>query len=491
MTTQDTPRLYVWDTKTGVVISNTKIWSLGEILFSGNQHVVCLLDEGYRFCIYNAISGTRVHEGRLTQWPGHQLGAYWACENSLCFATGFRINGEFMINTQKHQLTPAYQYPVIESFPVPPHDGIFSFSPAPFHASFVTNTEVIILDVQSSKTLLQVKEAQSLYTPPGFFSPDGCFFACGTQELQICVWKNTSTGYVPWSNLKSRLPFKGFSFSPTMPSILTWDQEGIQLLHPDSHPNHPQHDNSPNHQQGDHLVAYSTDLVHIATAQQGGSCVMVFDTLLGTLQQYIDTSMRIMDVKIVGDGVFVADRGEVVSWHLTTGVRNKGTFFGGASVTNNTEHVVLSNDCSQIAFLTGDTVFLYDIKSQTTIGTHMVVGDILDIRFLPSKHELQLFRRITSPSQTVYQDVGMTMATYWSPPRVSFLENGWSWANLFSHGYYFGGESGQWVIDPRGIKLLWLPPNWRSKHWEDVRWNNNFLALVYNRPEPIIIQFYP
>ena len=454
--------------------------------------MVCLLDGGYRFCVYDAIRGTQICEGRLPQWPGHQLGAHWADEGILWFATGFKTNQEFIINTQAFQLTSNHLYPVVESFPMPPYDGKFSFSPVSFHASFVTKTQVTILDVRNSKILLQVKAAQSLYTPPGHFSPDGCFFACGTQEQWICVWKNTSTNYMPWSNLRSRLPFKGFSFSPTMPSILTWDQEGIQLLHINNHLDGLPNRSKPNHHQGDHLVAYSSDQVYIATARQEDSTVMVLNSLLGTLQQSINTGMEILDIKIVEDAVFVVDRQKVVSWHLNTRASNIRAIFGEALVTSGMEHIVLSNDCSQIAFSLGEMVSLYDVEAQAIIGTHMVCGDIFDVRFLPGKHRLHLFRCVSSPTSTVYNEGEVAMMGGQGFSYRSTLKDGWSWANLFSHGYHIGGSSGQWIVDPRGRKLLWLPPNWRAKCWEDVRWNGNFLALVDGyRPEPIIIEFFP
>ena len=64
---------------------------------------------------------------------------------------------------------------------------------------------------------------------------------------------------------------------------------------------------------------------------------------------------------------------------------------------------------------------------------------------------------------------------------------------LFGHsscGYSCGIDS-KWVMDPRGRKMLWLPPNWRFSTWEEARWDGNFLALLHQyHPEPIIIEFH-
>jgi len=59
------------------------------------------------------------------------------------------------------------------------------------------------------------------------------------------------------------------------------------------------------------------------------------------------------------------------------------------------------------------------------------------------------------------------------------IEHVWdklSWVNVFSPCGYHIGESSRWVMDLRGSKLLWLPPNWRVNDWSDARWNSNFLA---------------
>ena len=68
------------------------------------------------------------------------------------------------------------------------------------------------------------------------------------------------------------------------------------------------------------------------------------------------------------------------------------------------------------------------------------------------------------------------------------LSDKWSWVNLFApQGWYVRGE-GEWVMDSRGNKLLWLPFSWRT--WEGMRWDGNFLAFVDgHHTEPIIIEF--
>jgi hypothetical protein len=180
----------------------------------------------YVFSTYNPLTGTCLCKGTLLSPSGLCLGPQWAHKESFQFATSLRTDGELVVNIYEVQETSNPPLSLVQSFTMLPHNGIFSFSPISFHASFVSETEVVILDVQDSKILFHTKEDQELYTPPGQFSPDGSSFACKTSQQEIHVWKNTPIGYVPWSHLKPRSPFVDFSFSPTMNSIVAWSPRG-------------------------------------------------------------------------------------------------------------------------------------------------------------------------------------------------------------------------------------------------------------------------
>ena len=164
---------------------------------------------------------------------------------------------------------------------MPYQDGNFSFSPASFHASFVTPTKVTILDVRDSNTPLHTETTQEPYEySPGFFSPDGRLFACRTLRRDIRVWKDTRDGYIPWSTLRPRLPCKGFSFSPAAVSVLSWGPDGIQLLHPDNRVSPPTPNMiEPDLRRDNHCVASSTDGAWIATGRQWGRIVTIPDSL--------------------------------------------------------------------------------------------------------------------------------------------------------------------------------------------------------------------
>ena len=497
--------MLVWDLQTGVVTDGVNPRDFGELAFSGNGgHVTILKGSGGghgEFLTCNTLDGTRLCHG----WS-YELGAHWIHEDTLRIATSFETNGVYVVEIGELPSTSTPSLHLLASFPAPPHKNGFSFSPVSYHASFVTGMEVVVLDVRNSKTLLRTDVARADLSP-GRFSPDGRFFACGMSGREIRVWQNTPTGYLPWSNLRPRLPFEGFVFSPTTPSILTWGPEGIQLLYPDDRISPPSSDSGgPNHEGRDHLVAYSVDHAYVATARQEGGFITVLDSLLGTLLRSANTSMKIRMIEVVDDKIFVANENTLTWWDPQTGGRVHGAHGAQSEVVigGRAQHLAFSHDCSYIAFSFNTSVFLYDVTAQKITAEHKSDNSILDIRFSPDMHSLRLFtlRSVSTPSDMLSQNprklsyslVELEMADGAGFGNVTreLLEDAWSWVDLFSRGSRIWSGSEQWVVDPRGGKLLWLPPSWRVKRPNEVRWDGDFLALLDGRHElPIIVEFYP
>ena len=382
---------------------------------------------------------------------------------------------------------------MLSSFSVLPYEGLFSFSPVSFHASFVTATKVVVLDIQNSKFILDAKVAPKGDPLSGQFSPNGHFFACQGSGHEICVWQNTPTAYVLWSILKPRLPAEGFSWSPSSFSILCLGGEGIHLLHPS--PLSPDGD-KPNNLYKNHLVAYSPDQAQIAITQKGDSVVTILDSSSGTTQQLINTSMQIREIKVTGNTLVVVDAQKLVNWDLETGEIVPSiheTFathrFG--------KPLLLSHDCSHLIFLWGRMISLYDrndhqyLKSYYHNGTYS--GEIVDMRFSPDGLQLWfIYHNFLQKNLLIKLDIMEDW--HWSPFKTASegLGERWSWVNHFSPSGYQVGRVSEWVVDPKGRKILWFPLHWRVDNWEKVRWDGNFLAFVgNNHPEPIIIKFQP
>ena len=471
-------------------------------MFSGNRGTLTILQDSGDFFTCKALGDARLCQGGFVSSQSHELGAHWIHEDTLRIATSFETDGVYVVEIRELRPTSNPPLHLLASFPAPPHNSGFSFSPASYHASFIIGIEAVVLGVRESKVLLRTEVAQAHPTQPGRFSPDGRFFACRTSEHEIRVWQKTPTGYIPWSNLRSRLPFKGFSFSPTTPSVLTWGPEGIQLLYPDDRLSPPSRDGGgPDYELQDHLVTYSAGRAQIATARKEDSIITVLDSLSGTLRRSINTNMEIREIGTVDNAIFVANGSELAWWDLETGGRVYGTHAAREAVMvidPLPQRLAFSHDYSHIAFSGEETVSLYDVNAQKTI-THALFGGVFDIRFSPQRPGLRVLTEGPPPIPEqlpalalLYYLMELDLVEGGGFGKVTYdiLEDPRSWVDLFSRGCRIWSGSGQWVVDPRGSKLLWLPPSWRVKSWNDARWDGDFLALLDARHElPIIIEF--
>ena len=484
--------LAVWDVQTGILIREFDVGSFGKVAFSGDQTIVIDgQDTGLRS--FSVLSGMRLGEDCIGLPRGEALGAHWICNGSLRLATKFETSERLGINIRELHPTSDPLYPVIRTFPVPPCDGEFCFSPPSFHAAFFTTRRVNILNVQSSQILLHTGVA--LRITLGCFSPSGSFFACGTADCQIYVWKNGSTSYEPWATLQSRSPFFGFSFSPTKASILTWGQKGIQLLYLGSSGSTLPPNKNSLLQNQIHSVAFSPNGKHIAVAQQGDGVITLIDSLSTAPLQSIKVDDHILDLRIIGNVVHAASGSSIFRWNLEPGETMHSAYSGGEVVTEtlgidlypgSVKQLILSDDCSQIAYVIREKkkAFLFDVESKRLRKCDTPTKPI-GVQFSPDGHQLwTLMDRELSTSDFLHFGVvgdqlvdvtrqGLLQVTHQHSP----------------HGYSIGEEF-KWVEGPGGRKLLWLPPSWREANGPGVRWEGSFLVLVNGyHPKPIIIDF--
>jgi len=485
--------LWVWDVQTGVCIKELGIGMCGKIVFFGDQ-MITIQDHG--LSTYNLLSDTEQDEDHERLLGNEQLGAHWVYKGSHWLATKLGAGEKPIINIREFQPTSDPMYPVVESFQVPSYDGEFSFSPVTFHAAFATTTEVAILNIRDLKVQLHNKVAKSLYMPPGCFSSNGHFFACGTSKHEICVWKNTPTCYIFWGTLQTRLLFEGFSFSPAITSILTWGEKGVQLLHlGNSTISQPSNRNEHPYQYRSHLVACSMDGTHVVTAQKGGNVITVINPLLGTPLKSIKVDIQTLDIRIANNTVIAVNGHKLLRWSLRAGEIMQGSCETGREAIPETlgidlyphtiEQLILSNDCSQIGYIIKgkQKVFLYDIKSQKL--RKCVAENIIGIQFSPDGHQLWAIIR-WRPTSVKFLQFGVV-----GDHLTNVTEQGFSWVSPHQSlcGYCIVDKS-KWVEGPGGRKLLWLPPSWRENSLWRVRWEGSFLALLSgHHPKPIIIKF--
>ena len=214
--------------------------------------------------------------------------------------------------------------------------------------------------------------------------------------------------------------------------------------------------------------------------------------------------MRILDIKIVGNAIFVADGHKLVSWDLETGepVYDGETAAIAASASD--PYLALSDDCSQIAFTNNQPfsfycrkeISLYNVQTQRILCSHTGWDQGRDIRFSPDGRQLWLANRVCIYKIGLVKlergEDGKFVVVTREEIGDERVDSVLPWANLFSpHGWRCGGKF-EWVVDSRGSKLLWLPISWRAKESRDMRWDGNFLAFVgSDHPDPIVIEFQP
>ena len=494
--------LVLWDIQTGVVIWKVDTLGCGKVMFHGNQKAITLVLDDGGIHTYNALDGAELYPNDIPLSLGPGSATCWVHEETLQFAISLKTDGQHVISIKEFQPTSTLPLHTLSSFPIPPYDGQFSFSPVSFHASFATLEEVVVLNVQDSKVLLQTKVTQVYGGTPGEFSSNGCFFACGISEDTICVWQNTSTGYVPWSSLRYRLPFDRFLFSPAATLILCYGDMGIELLHLGNHPSpQPPPEVDPYHQpKTNHQVVYSRDQMYVAAVRQWGSIVTVVDCLFGTTQQFICPDMEIHDIKFVDNTLFAVGRHKLVCWDLEVDGVVDSVVKKMLAIESDVRHLTLSPDCSQIAFIRGQTVFLHDLKAPGPLAQYVSVNLIQDVQFSPDQHKLWVLT-YTKDNAIYHPDGGEGFCPiYWHVELVITEGGGFGdativegkpslWEDTTSCEYLIKGG---WVVDSGGKELLWLPPNWRRLFANDMEWNGNFLALVsWHHPEAIIVHFHP
>ncbi|KAF9785412.1 hypothetical protein BJ322DRAFT_1108847 [Thelephora terrestris] len=486
-------KLVVWDIQTGVVIKER----MGLADASVDSYQTTKMDELAKL-IYNFLGDIQLsarvpHEDQRVprDW---QLDSHWFHEESLYYVE----NTDHHISIRKYRRNELPSG-VVEWFDVPEHYGLFSFSLASFHASFVTVTEVIILDVRNSKTLLHTKTIDIHYDPPGVFSPDGCLFACNTGSDGISVWKNSPFGYIPWRTVRPRFLLTGFSFSPTTTSILAWGPEGIQMLCPD---NGVSLLTSPTLSTEEwiyeyHLVTTSTDGKWIAITRIWGNIITIIDAISGTPQYSVDVGSKITSIRLVDNTLLVLGRGGLARWNLgTDGAREVEV--DSRILLYDVFVIGLSIDGTQIighkwrgGFNEARPLILHDVESNQIISTtgnyHPKKGSFVMSSLCGSR--LGLSYDDGSSMQFVQVEIKKGDFVGSCSPIRSMWE---LLALLPSRDGFRVGHGGRWVEDSVGRKVFWLPPNWRLVFLNDLIWEGNFLALVgWRHEKPIIIQFRP
>jgi len=447
---------------------------------------------------YNLLSGTHTHSHRAPD--GHIVAPIWTHGEFLRFVTvkpGSITVWEVGF-TSTHTLTK------VESLPTPGNDHHFQpilFLPTLSRLAFYRYEEVMIWDARDSKLLLNTSGDR-----PMSFSSDGQFFACGTPDEEIHLWKESPAGYLLHRKIipgitkevgcdhvhHSIEPF----LSPDGESIIASMGYKIHLWRTtdpitslSSVPTRPTGED-------DFILEFSPDGSLVAIARKGEKTATVLDLKSGNPRLVIDTGVGVHSMRVTEDAIVVAGKGWIIAWNLPAGEHVLGaradvddnvramTFSHPELFPKRSQSVAISPDLNYAVITRGlkgsEGLDIFDLST----GNHLV-GTATDYALAPWITPDGCEVWFSSHGGWKINKDGKSNIIGLDPlPKNAQPSGGYYWSS--PHDHHFTGD-GSWIFNSRKKRLMWFPQHWRHALW-DWTWNGWFLgSLNYELPEPVII----
>lgn len=401
----------------------------------------------------------------------------------------------------------------IESLPTPNNfdpSKEFLFLPTLSRLAFVLENTAYVWDAQHSRFLLNPTDFKKPRKMT--FSPDGRFFACGTNGPEIYLWKDSPAGYIldrkVMSSSKEHTTVCVPILSPNGQSLVAssstiWGPNGpkqpfvisgatLELWHTTDSTSSP---SSVPTQDLDHsesfIVEFSPDKSLAVSARLADNTATVVDLESGSPRLTIDTGMKICGLRVDGSSVVVVGNGKVAAWDLPPGDR---VFNAKANVNDSvrtttfddslwltapmTPCAAISPDSKYIFIMVGAVgeergLHMYDVST----GEHLqhipsVVGDepciSPDGEFWCNVHHGRWGGwKIEKDGGSGLPRLGQVVKDPLLPGRI------YPWQHVCSLRVRRGG----WVVTTIGERVLRLPPHWQSTDKGPV-FRGRFLALV-------------
>ena len=494
-----------WDLRTGVPVSEIPIQGgrsareARSITYSGCGTMFGVLFKGRStpaIGTCNVTSGTSIHYHPI---EGSVADMIWTCDGCVRFATLEPRSITIWEVGFSSESPPAE----VESLPTPDGfdpSGQFLLLPACSRLAFTLEEAVLVWDIQGSKPLLNSADVGK----PGkmAFSPDGRFFACGTDGPKIYLWKESPTGYVPHRLLISGAGERSIPreplLSPDGQSIVVSDGSMLQLWRTTDLNAEPTRVPTQVSQSTKRFIlGFSPDESLAAVVRLEDDTITILDLKSGVPRVVINAGTKIRGVRVAESTVVIVGDRDVITWNLPAGdgaldIRlnindsvRKATLYHptplefpptpSASISPNLNHIALAEPSVGLR--------IYD----TSTGKYLVGAE--------SRGDLPWF---TPDAGEVWchsvagEGEGWAIVNY-RGSDVTNLESldpsggppgGFPWQSPLGYTVTDNG----WVISPRGKQLLWLPPNWRSGR-TDRAWGERFLALLHPElPEAVVLE---
>ena len=378
--------------------------------------------------------------------------------------------------------------------------GGFLFLPHLFRLAYSFGQRLFIWDAQNSKFLLyQIGNYCSWQMT---FSSDGQFFACEV-GLRPHLWKETSVGYTVHQNL-TMTGSSGSAYSllsPNGESVIMYDESSVSVLptrDPIISPSSPQSFSS-----GNLLFEISPDQNLVALILLQERNITILDLESGDLQLVIDVDMDIVSVKMTENVIVVANCEKVVAWDIPprhsvldarVNINNSNcmTMFNQSPWTPSRD-ISVSPNLNYVAVMLDEGESARHMNIYSTWTGECLTSTLVGLKswpyFSPDGCE------VWSVPYFFYGPAARWVITEESKSCLIKLEQLESIVTSSAvthhrkslHGYKVSDDG--WLLSPTQNHLLWLPPHWQSRRWEEC-WQGQFFGFTHSNPlEAVILEF--
>jgi len=493
-----------WDFLTGVLVSEIPRGegSVGEahsMVYSkcGTKFGVLFKGDSNTIGTYNFLSSTPICYHPI---KGPVIGTIWTYGECLRFTT----LGPKSIVVWEAGFTARLPPMEVESLSIPNNfdpSAKFLFLPSLSCFAFILETTVLVWDAHHSKLLLNsMSTKRPIYMT---FSPDGHFFAYGTDVGEIHLWEESPTGYIL---LQKLTPGSGGPFvpcelllSPNGKSIVVSAGRTLHLWHTTDSATSPS--SLPTQvikRAKKFILEFSPDRSLAAATQLETKMVTVINLKSSVPQLIIDTDMRVYGLKVVGDTIIVAGSEKIVTWKLPKG---SGVLSARANINDSIQTTMLKHPSPHNLLQTHTASISPNFKHIAVTGEAKGVTAILNIYDVPTGGHLISTHLCGLDTLWFTPDGHEVWSSYpegWgiiknSKSNITKLKcldlaqgpsGGFPWQSSLGNQVTNDG----WILDSSGRQLLWLPHHWRVRESHRV-WEREILAfLSYDLLDIVILE---
>ena len=519
------PFVVSWDLQTGCIVSAITCHlpggyypSSAQIAYSTNGKTVAVLYSCSFYptiSIYNVATGVFMHNvhhsdlGDISRSQGDIPASFdiWTHGESLRFVTpGSRTT----INIWEVGLAPGARPITVETHSVPKINQRSAFErdtgappihtrffPVPSRLALICGESLRIMACGARDSELLICDTKGItFSPDVTFSSDGRFFACPTAD-SVYLWMESSTGYVLHAKLTSGAQHPRPLLSPNGESIVTLNGPRIRLWHTKTLTTPSAGISTGTSRRGDFVVEFHPNLPLGIVVRQGDNVVTILDLNSGVLQLTIDTGMEVYGLRVTEGTVVVIGREEVVTWNLPGGSTHPDARMEIKDGTKTITLIPQPNGKVVTASISPNLSYIARVEARR--GSYRLsiyesspdrfcnfTGCIVKenkLWFAPDERNIfvadgnegaveEISRNrsaVSTPVANIDSSEHPSWRLPWSPPR----------------GHRVTGDG--WILGLNGRRLLLLPPPWRSSAAQRV-WSGQFLALLHELPEAVILE---